>query len=234
MDAVITPAMRRYAAEIYRLQETREYVGLAELAGEVGTSSQAVARLVARLRQRGLLVHEPYRGVRLTPAGEAVALPAIRRHRITEAFLVRVLNFSWDEVHAITDRFEQGVDEAIEVRLFEAAGRPQRCPHGEPIPTRDGRMPALADASLVEMPAGETYRLSRVRVHEPEKLRYLGELGLYPGTAFALVSQGPFKGPLRIRERSQEIILGHELAAGLFVEAISDQPSGISGQPAEE
>ena len=218
---MITAMMRRYAAEIYRMQEHGPYVSLADLAEEVGTSSQAVSRLVSRLRQQGLIEHEPYRGVRLTGAGEQVALPAIRRHRITEVFLVRVLKFGWDEVHDYSDRFELGLDDRLEERIYEAAGRPERCPHGEPIPTKDGQMPRLEDHSLVEMESGEVYRLSRVRIHEPEKLRYLGELGLYPGTTFELVSKAPFNGPLRIRLERQEIVLGHDLAAGLYVDAVS-------------
>ncbi|HLE14362.1 MAG TPA: metal-dependent transcriptional regulator [Anaerolineales bacterium] len=230
---MITPTMRRYAAEIYRMQEERPYVSLADLADEVGASSQAVSRLIARLRERGMVEHEPYRGVRLTRAGEQLALPAIRRHRITEVFLVRVLGFGWDEVHEFSDRFELGIDERIEERIFEAAGRPARCPHGEPIPGIDGQMPVLQDASLVEMKSGEDYCLSRVRIHEPEKLRYLGELGLYPGTCFRLVSQAPFNGPVRIRSGRQEIILGHDLAAGLFVEAVSGQSSATSHSRSE-
>jgi DtxR family Mn-dependent transcriptional regulator len=227
-STMITPTMRRYAAEIYRMQEQQPYVSLSDLAEEVGTSNQAVSRLVARLRNLGLVKHAPYRGVRLSISGEQIALPAIRRHRITEVFLVRVLGFGWDEVHDFSDRFELGLDDRIEERIYEAAGRPQRCPHGEPIPTKGGRMPILEDASLVEMKSGETYRLSRVRIHEPEKLRYLGELGLYPGTTFELVSQAPFNGPVHIRNGRQEIVLGHDLAAGLFVEGASNHPQKIN------
>jgi DtxR family Mn-dependent transcriptional regulator len=148
-----------------------------------------------------------------------VALPAIRRHRLVEVFLVNVLNFGWDEVHALTDQFELGVDQAIEDRIFEIAGRPTRCPHGEPIPAKGGEMPAVKDASLVELPARANYQLGRVRVHEPEKLRYLGELGLKPGVVLWLDGGAPFKGPVHIRLQQQEIILSHELAAALYVEA---------------
>jgi DtxR family Mn-dependent transcriptional regulator len=216
---MLTAAMRRYAAEIYRLQEFNAYVGLSDLADEVNASLQAVSRMMGRLKEAGYIEHEPYRGVRLTPPGEIIALRAVRRHRLVEVFLVKVLKFGWDEVHDFSDRFELGVDDLIEERLFEVAGRPSRCPHGEPIPTREGSMPEIQDASLVEMETGRSYRISRVRVHEAEKLRYLGELGLYPQTLFELVSQAPFRGPVRIRLNRQELVLGAELAAALFVEA---------------
>jgi DtxR family transcriptional regulator, Mn-dependent transcriptional regulator len=226
---MVTSTMRRYAAEIYRLQEDRAYVPLSDLVEPVNASHQAIARMVSRLKERGYVEHEPYRGVRLTPAGEAIAMPAIRRHRVVEVFLVKVLGFGWEEVHEASDRFELGVDDAIEERLFEAAGRPRRCPHGEPIPGKDGKMPAVDDASLVEMKSGTSYRLSRVRIHEPEKLRYLGELGLYPGVCLLFLSQAPFRGPLRLRREKDEIVLSHELAKGLLVEAGCAQGENQTG-----
>ena len=215
---MVTPTMRRYAAEIYRLQEDHAYVGLSDLSEHVNASTQAISRMIGRLRDDGFVAHEPYRGVRLTGRGEKIAMPAIRRHRIVEVFMVRVLGFGWDEVHDHADRFELGVDDTIEDRIFVAAGRPARCPHGEPIPSKEGMMPELQDASLVEMKRGKSYQLSRVRIHDPEKLRYLGDLGLYPGVCFDYLSQAPFDGPLRIRKRRDEIVLSYDLAARLFVE----------------
>ncbi|MEA4907212.1 MAG: metal-dependent transcriptional regulator [Anaerolineaceae bacterium] len=213
-----TSAMRRYAAEIFRLQEDRPYVSLSDLANQVDSSLQAVSRMISRLKESGYLEHEPYRGVRLTESGRQIALPAIRRHRLVEVFLVRVMEFGWHEVHDYSDRFELGVNQRIEDRIYELCGHPTRCPHGEPIPSREGVMPEVHDASLVEMQTGKEYLVSRVRVHEPEKLRYLGELGLYPQTRLGLVGFGPFQGPVRIRLNRQELILSHELAAALFVE----------------
>lgn len=214
---MVTTTMRRYAAEIYRLQEERVFVSLSDLSAQIHASNQAISRMISRLKTGGYLEHEPYRGVRLSEAGVKIALPAIRRHRIVEAFLVRVVGFGWDEVHDYSDRFELGVDDLIEDRIFEVAGRPTRCPHGEPIPSKDGVMPVLGDASLVEMKAGNQYLLSRVRIHEPERLSYLGKLGLYPGTCFRFLSQAPFNGPVQIGLDRREIVLSHEIAARLFV-----------------
>jgi len=214
---MVTQTMRRYAAEIYRLQEDRIYVSLSDLAEEIHASNQAISRMISLLKDRGFVEHKPYRGVRLTQSGEKIALPAIRRHRIIEVFMVRVMGYGWDEVHEHADRFELGVDESIEERIYEVAGKPTRCPHGEPIPSKEGVMPVLADASLVNMQSGGAYLLSRVRIHEPEKLRYLGKLGLFPGACLHFLSQAPFNGPVCIRKERDEIVLSHELAAGLFV-----------------
>ncbi len=214
----VTAAMRRYAAEIYRLQEDAKYVGLTELAEHVNASLQAISRMLARLREGGFVEHEPYRGVRLTAQGEQIALPSIRRHRLVEMYLVRKMGFGWHEVHDLSDQFELGINDLLEDRIDELAGHPTRCPHGEPIPTKDGVMPVLSDRSLVEMEMGKMYRLSRVRVHDPEKLEYLGDLGLYPGVEFAVLSIAPFNGPVHIQMDRQDIILSYHLAAALFVD----------------
>ena len=223
MTQPITYTMQRYAAEIYRLQEHHEYVSLSELAEEVDASLQAISRMLGRLKEGGFIEHEPYRGVKLTKEGERIALPAIRRHRLSEVFLVRVMGFGWHEVHSLTDQFEMGVDQTIEDRMFAVCGYPSRCPHGEPIPTKEGVMPVLKDASLVEMQEKQSYTISRVRIHDPEKLGYLGELGLLPNTIFQLKSFSPFRGPVRITLKQQDVILSYELAAGLYVETEGKQ-----------
>jgi len=213
-----TPAMRRYAAEIYRLQEGHQYVTLAELSEHVNASLQAISKMIGKLKDGGYLEHEPYRGFRLTEEGNRIALPAIRRHRLSEVFLVKVMGFSWHEVHDYSDQFELGVDQRLEDRMDELCGRPNRCPHGEPIPTRDGLMPTVSDTSLVTLTTGKEYRVSRVRIHDPEKLAYLGEFQLFPGTGFLLLTIAPFRGPVRIRVDKNEVILSYELAEGLYVE----------------
>ena len=82
----VSPAMRRYAAEIYRLQQDYEQVSLSLLSSNVDASAQAISTMVKRLNTNGYLIHEPYRGVRLTPEGEKIAMPSLRRHRLTEVF----------------------------------------------------------------------------------------------------------------------------------------------------
>src|SRR5215475_12393329 len=90
-NMTVSPAMRRYAAEIYRLQQDHKQVSLSLLSSHVESSTQAISTMVKRLRKGGYLVHERYRGVRLTADGEKIAMPSLRRHRLTEVFLVRVM-----------------------------------------------------------------------------------------------------------------------------------------------
>lgn len=213
-----TPAMQRYAAEIFRLQQDVPYVGLAELSGSINSSQQATARMVGRMKELRYLEHELYRGVRLTAKGEKVAMPALRRHRLVEVFLVQVMKYGWDEAHDLSDTFALGVNDQVEDRIDELTGSPTRCPHGEPIPGKDGVMPLVKDVRLLDVPSGSDCVISRVRTHDDEKLRYFAELGLVPDISFHLLSCAPFKGPLRLQMKPHDHLIGYELAGSLWVE----------------
>jgi DtxR family Mn-dependent transcriptional regulator len=215
----VSPAMQRYAAEIYRLQQDHNPVPVSLLCAEVNASAQAVSQMVRRLSEGGYLLQEPYRGVRLTPGGEQIAMPALRRHRLTEVFLVRVMGYDWAAAHELTDTFEKGINEEIEDRMDAMTGHPTRCPHGEPIPDKRGVMPSVKDTPLTEVPSGSDCVISRVRTHDPDQLRYIGELGLVPSTPFHLFSCAPFKGPLRLKMKpAGEHVVGFELARSIWVE----------------
>jgi DtxR family Mn-dependent transcriptional regulator len=218
----VSPAMRRYAAEIYRLQQDHPSASLSMVAEHVDASLQAVSRMVGRMAENGLIERKPYKGMRLTAAGEVAAMPALRRHRLAEVFLVKVMKFGWDEAHLLTDHFEKGIDDAVEARIDTLTGHPTRCPHGEPIPSKAGELPILMDRSLLTVAAGDVGHISRVRTHDGEKLRYLAEQGLIPGVGFKALSRAPFNGPIRILVGEEEHILGHELAAVVWVEGLDD------------
>jgi DtxR family Mn-dependent transcriptional regulator len=215
---VVSPTMRRYAAEIYRLQQDSVEVKLSDLAEHVDASAQAVSRMAKRLKKGGYLVHAPYRGVRLTEKGEMIAMPALRRHRLIEVFLVRVMGYDWAEAHDLSDVFELGVNDKLEDRIDEMTGHPTRCPHGEPIPSKEGVMPQVNDQPLTEFEPGMKGSISRVRTHDRDKLRYIGDLDLVPGKQISLVSKAPFRGPIRIKMNGLEQVIGYEIANTLWIE----------------
>ncbi len=213
------PTIWFYLAEIYRIQEMHPAATLSMLADAMGVSLQATSRMIRRMAEQGLVIHEPYRGVVLTAEGERIALHVIRRHRILEAYLVTVMGFGWDEVHEMVEHLERGVPERIIDRMDEMAGHPARCPHGEPIPSADGVMPMMDDQPMTEWPLGVRGQVSRVKTHDPRKLRYLAEVHLLPGTPVVVNGHGPFQGPVHIECAGRTFVLGHQLAAEVRVEA---------------
>lgn len=212
--------MQEYLAEAYRLahyQNNNPYVSTSALAQVMGVSAPAVTRMVQRLKDAGYLDHEPYQGIILTQTGEHEALMNIRRHRLVERFLVDVMLFGWHEVHGPADQFGAVVSDAVVQRMADMAGNPTRCPHGEPIPTADGRMPEVRDIWLTEAEPARDYVVSRVHSHDDEKLQYLNQLGLKPGVKFYLLDRAPFDGPLRLRLGDETHFIGHTLAGVLRV-----------------
>lgn len=214
--------MREYLGEVYRLEHSGPGATTSALAKRLGVSSPNVARMLKRLDEAGLLKHQPYQGVQLTRAGTLEALRSIRRHRLSEAFLVNVMGFGWEEVHDHAHRLEKVIDDEFEDRMDAVAGHPTTCPHGDPIPTRDGVMPPINDRPLPELETGARGILRRVKTDDAEKLRYFRELGMLPGVPVMVVNRAPFNGPLRVRLKNEDVVLGLELAGALRVEAVSD------------
>lgn len=226
----ISPTMREYLGEIYRLALSPGGATTSELADRLEVSPSAVVRMLRRLDQAGMLTHTPYKGVSLTPAGEGEALRSIRRHRLLEVFLVKVMGFGWDQVHEEAHGLQLTITDAFEDRMDAVCGYPTHCPHGDPIPTKDGRLAPVNDQPLLDAPVGASGVIRRVKTDDPAKLRYLGELGLVPGTPVEIVNRAPFNGPVRLRlsrdgRNRPEHVLGTEIARVLRLEIT---PHGVA------
>lgn len=216
----ISNAMQEYLAETYRLtqyQSADSYVSTSALADVMGVSAPAVTRMVQRLKTAGYLEHEPYRGIRLTPSGQYEALMNIRKHRIVERFLTDVMQFGWHEVHDSADDLGSTVSDTVVSRMEAMADFPRRCPHGEPIPNREGLMPEVIDYALPDVETGKNYVVSRANSHDEEKLKYLSSLGIKIGISLKLIDRAPFHGPLQVEIDGQQHFIGYELAGILRV-----------------
>ncbi len=209
--------VREYLAEIYRLQEESPTVSTTSLAERLNVSAPAVPRMLKRLQSMGYVKHVPYQGVQLTDLGREEALREIRRHRILEVFLTRVMGFTWDEAHEHAHDLEAGLNDAVVARMAAMTHHPTRCPHGEPIPDEQGRLKEPDDISILNQPIGYRGLVSRVRTHDPEKLRYFATLGITPGVALEIVGRQPFNGPMRLRIGREDVVLGAELIKSLWV-----------------
>src|SRR5882757_1570984 len=141
----LSSTMRDYLAEVYRLSDREGqpdgFVSTSALADLLDVSAPAVNRMVIKLRDQGLLLHEPYQGIRLTDAGRREALKQLRGHRIVEAFLTNVMGFGWHQVHEEADKIAPTLEPIVVERMAQMAGNPTRCPHGEPIPSPEGEIP---------------------------------------------------------------------------------------------
>lgn len=226
----VSVKMRAYLVEVYRLSERApredDYVGTSALADLLMVTPPAVNRMVNRLRDQGLIEHAPYQGIRLTDAGKHEARIRLRAHRIAEAFLVSVMGFGWEEVYQEAQRMSAGLTEVLLSRMDDMAGNPEFCPHGEPIPSADGRIAPLDDRLLIDAPAGVPLMITRVSTREVDRLHYLKALGLTPGAPVQIHHIAPFSGPLQLKLRGEYRIIGHNLAEQIKV-SVDQSPSGV-------
>ena len=133
-EPALTDAIQDYLKEIYKLQQDDSRVSVTALAKEQRVAAASASEMVKKLAALELVEHEPYRGVRLTPAGERVALEVIRHHRLLELYLAETLGLHVDDVHAEADRLEHVLSEELEAKIDRALGFPTHDPHGDPIP----------------------------------------------------------------------------------------------------
>lgn len=217
-----------YLAELFRLGGEGRHVSTSELAEALEVSPPAVVKMATRLEGAGMISRTRYRGMRLTEKGRGEGIRGLRAHRLAEAFLVRVMGYRWHEAHDLADALAEIGDAGFVDRMEERAGFPTRCPHGEPIPDRDGNLPALNDRPLLEAEVGKWVEISRVRTREAEKLQYLERLGLLPGAKILVAGKAPFAGPIRVQGSHEERVLGSELARTLYVTEVP-----VDGWPGE-
>ncbi len=222
---MITHAMEDYLKVIFKLEEECSSVTTQSIAERLQVQSPSVTNMIKRLADLKLVEHRPYRGVVLTVTGRKAALEVIRHHRLLELYLAEALGYSWDEVHDEADRLEHSISENFEARIDRALGFPSVDPHGEPIPTAEGEIAQALGRRLTELPEGSQVFVELVSDTDPEKLRYLGDLGLFPGANLTVIEQMPFDGPVRIRVDDTEHVLGRQLAETIRVSIRSPHES---------
>ncbi len=216
--SALSSSMQDYLKVIWTTQEWDDSpVTSRALAERFGVSQSTVSEALKKLAAAGLVDHERYGTATLTDAGRAAALAMVRRHRLVETFLVDYLGYAWDEVHDEAEVLEHAVSDDFVERLSARLGHPEFDPHGDPIPTADGRLPALDARPLVDVEAPARLRVVRVSDEDPALLRHLVDLGMTLGVTLRLVERHDFAGTLAVELDGTQRDLGHVAAAAIFV-----------------
>lgn len=213
----LSSSQEDYLKQIYLLGDGIDSVSTRDLSERLGVRPASVTGMVLRLAEQRLVVHEPYRGVRLTDDGRRVALEMLRHHRLLETFLEQVLGYGWDEVHDEAERLEHVISERFEACIAESMGHPTRDPHGDPIPDAELRFPAPErEVRLSRMAAGRGGTLTRVGAQDGDSLKLLSRSGLVPGAGVTMVSSGVKS--VRITIDDTHLVLKREIAEELWIE----------------
>jgi DtxR family Mn-dependent transcriptional regulator len=193
---------------------------MGRLASAMGVVPGTATSMVKALSDSGLVEYEPRGGVRLTSRGEQLALHVLRRHRLVELFLVKVLGLDWSVVHEEADSLEHAVSDRVLERLDALLGHPTVDPHGDPIPTPKGQLHEPRRTSLADCTVGVPHRVTRVLDQEPEFLQFADRQGLTPGATVAVQKREAAAEAVRIRiGRGEEVSLGLAAAAKILVES---------------
>ena len=207
-----------YQAEISK-DSRGELVPMGKLSTALGVVPGTATTMVKALAETGLVLYEPYAGVQLTEAGQKLAALVLRRHRLLELFLVKVLGMSWDEVHEEAERLEHAASDRLIDRIDAMLGRPGVDPHGDPIPDADGSIETPRYQSLLTCPLGTVLVLSRVTNQDGEFLRFLEGNELTPGQSICVEKRDNAADHVLVRRvGSQEsVVIGMRAAATLLV-----------------
>ena len=212
-------AIEDYAKAIYALARRSGSVASTNaLAERLQVTAPSVSAMVKKLSERGLVEHVPYKGVKLTPDGERVALEVLRHHRLLELYLAEHLGVPWDRVHEEAESLEHVLSEGLEARIAAKLGNPTHDPHGDPIPDAELHIDEGETRSLADLEIGDKGRFVRVSDSDPAMLRYLDERGVQLGDPFEVVDRQPFDGPLSVRFGTSVQVLGGALATAMRVE----------------
>jgi len=211
-------AIEDFLKAVYMLQQEQDRVPTSTLAEMLGITAPSTTEMAKKLARANLIAHEPYHGVRLTPAGERIALEIIRHHRLVELFLVRALDYTWDEVHEEAERLEHAISERLATRMAEFLGNPRYDPHGDPIPSPEGDVYPRDLTPLSEWPLDRPGLVAGVRNQSPEMLRYLSQKGLAVGVQVQVIARDPFDGPVSLRIAECEQMIGQHVAEVILIQ----------------
>lgn len=212
-----------YLRAIYSVEEwDDDGVGVTDLANIMGVVPSTASENVRKLRDAGLIDHEPYGRVRLTDDGRREAVHMVRRHRILETFLQRFLGFSWDEVHEEAEELEHAVSDRFIDKVDEALGYPVLDPHGDPIPSKDGTIAPSSKLTVLTADLDADLDVLRIRDGEPEVLRFFESRGLMPGKRIRVVSRGSATGLISLQIDGERVDLPEGLGATIRVHPVTD------------
>jgi DtxR family Mn-dependent transcriptional regulator len=209
----VTAVVEEYLETIYRLQEKDGVARTSDLVNMLRVAPGTVTNTVERLEKEGYIVHDPYKGVKLTEKGLKIAIQVVRRHRLSERLLTDILHMKWDKVHEAACKLEHGITDEIVKPLEKALRHPKTCPHGNPIPTKCGGIIEEKSQPLTKLNEKEHGIIVKITEEKSDLLHYLNTLGLRPGATIEILEKAPFDGPTTLKVDGTSHALSPEMAS---------------------
>lgn len=218
MESALSHEAEEYIETIYRLQKRKGVAKTKELAEHLHVVPGSITNTITHLKAHGLVEHEPYRGVRLTTKGERLALDILRRHRLAERLLTDILNAEWSNVHENACKLEHALTKDVIKLLEKRLGNPKVCPHGNPIPTENGRLEEEECIPLTEANLNKVCKVVKITDEKQNRLLQLISKGIKPGTSIHIVKRNPKN--LILCVAGEEQVLSYSNAVNVWVKPL--------------
>lgn len=214
----LTRSRQDYLKALYALAPSDETVPTSRLALQLGVSAPSVTAMLGRLSAERLVTHSPRAGARLTARGRREALEIVRRHRILETFLVKVLGLDWSEVHADAEVLEHHISDRVLGAIDRLVGHPNEDPHGHPIPDARGRVPRRALVPLATVPRGGRATVREIRDVDVRRMARWKQVGLVPGADVRMREVNPMDDVFELEVGGRRMVTGSEGLDGVLVQ----------------
>lgn len=187
------------------------------IAEQMETKPSSVTDMARKLAQKGLVHYKKYQGVYLTDFGVKTALSIIRKHRLWEVFLVKKLDFSWDEVHEVAEQLEHIKSEKLIDKIDELLDFPKYDPHGDPIPSKDGKFMERDKQLLSDIPINTKGVCVGVKDTSSTFLKFLDKNNIALGKTIQVLEKEEFDESLHIEMEGKKLHISHQIASNLYV-----------------
>ncbi len=191
-------AEENYIKALYLLSGDVGSVNVNDLSKHLNIKMPTVNSMMKRLLEKGLIIYESYKPIKLSPEGKKQAALIIRKHRLTEMFLVEKMGFGWEEVHPIAEQIEHINAPEFFDKMDAMLGFPKTDPHGSPIPNKKGEFEWVSYSNLSHCKAGEKVMLSAVTHSSDEFLRYLNSKDIKLGDIIRIIDTEEFDGSMQL------------------------------------
>ncbi|WP_196894722.1 metal-dependent transcriptional regulator [Aureivirga marina] len=218
---MVSSTVENYLKALYKLANENAEVNISELSSELEVSKPTVNAMVKTLQQHGWVIYTKYKPLKLTEEGRKAAALILRKHRLTEMFLVEKMGFGWEEVHEIAEQVEHIKAPALFDRMDELMDYPKVDPHGSPIPDKDGNIIQKDSKKLSEHEVGEKVMLIALNHSSKEFLEFLDSRDISLNTVFEIKSVENFDDSMVVSyEKHPSETLSQKVCERLLVEKV--------------
>ena len=210
-----------YLRVIYKSLEDYETINPTMIAEQLGVSNAAVTDMLRKLTREKYVNYTPYKGIQLLEKGKAEAVKLVRRHRIWETFLYRVVGLPYHQIDEEAENLEHSSSDDLIDKLEEIMNYPEFDPHGHPIPSKNGKIPKQKKViSLDKLEENNSGIIQRVNDHSKDLLKYLYESGLVVGNKIIVLEKRSFDNSMVVKVESKQQTISEKISQNIFVEKL--------------